>query len=131
MPVTLRVEHVALWVRDLEVMRQFYVDRLGGQCGTLYRNQRSGLRSHFISFAAGPRIELMSRSAAAHGRPADETTGYAHLALSLGSREQVDAFVRALADAGVTVASQPRITGDGYYEAVILDPEGNPIEITR
>jgi lactoylglutathione lyase len=130
MPVTLRIEHVALWVRDLEIMRQFYVDRLGGQCGPLYRSQRSGLRSYFISFSAGPRVELMSRSAATHGRPTDDATGYAHLALSVGSREQVDAFVCALADAGVTVTSAPRVTGDGYYEAVILDPEGNPIEIT-
>ena len=123
-----RVDHVALWVRDLEAMRDFYVQRLGGRSGSLYNNARTGFRSCFIAFPEGARIELMSDSRD-RGRE-DASFGYAHVALSAGGRDQVDSIVRALEESGVTVESRPRVTGDGYYEAVVRDPEGNRIEIT-
>ena len=130
MDPAVRVDHVALWVLDLERMREFYVRRFGGRSGPLYHNQRTGFRSYFVSFATGPRLELMSDGAAARDPAPDDASGYAHIALSAGSPQEVDTLVRDLAAAGVAVASPPRTTGDGYYEAVILDPEGNRIEIT-
>jgi lactoylglutathione lyase len=125
-----RIEHVALWVRDLERMRAFYVERLGGTSGALYQNERTGLRSYFVSFSEGARIELMSRGDVAAAGTPGEAVGYAHIALSLGSRQRVDDWVRDLESAGVVVAGRPRVTGDGCYEAVIQDLEGNRIEIT-
>ena len=129
MASAIRIDHIGLWVRDLEAMRQFYVDQLGAESGPLYQNPRTGFRSYFLSFSGGARIELMSREGAAMAQRAEGLAGYAHVALSVSSREQVDDLVSRLAETGVTVARAPRVTGDGYYEAVILDPESNPIEI--
>jgi lactoylglutathione lyase len=126
----LRIEHVALWVSDLEGMREFYERHLGGRTGPLYRNERTGYRSYFLSFGDGPRLELMTRDALRQGVQGEPTCGYAHVALCVGSREDVDALARTLLAAGIAIASAPRTTGDGYYEAVVLDPEGNRIEIT-
>jgi lactoylglutathione lyase len=124
-----RIEHVALWVRDLERMRGFYVDALGGRSGPEYVNPRTGFRSYFVSFDEGARIELMT------GLPVSEPAaapafGYVHLALALGSRERVDALTAELRARGVRVTSEPRTTGDGYYESQVADPEGNRIELT-
>ncbi len=131
MAPTVRIEHVAVWVRDLERMRVFYVDRLGATSSALYHNDATGFRSHFISFPEGARLELMSRPDVVAERSRDATlAGYAHLALTLGSRAAVDREVEALEAAGVVILSRPRTTGDGYYEAVIADPEGNLIELT-
>jgi len=54
----------------------------------------------------------------------------AHLAISVGSKEKVDELTEKLRADGYTVAGNPRLTGDGYYESVVFDPEGNRIEIT-
>jgi lactoylglutathione lyase len=126
----LRVEHVAIWVRDLEPMREFYVTNLGGTSGARYHNPRTGFSSYFISFGEGCRIELMQRGDV-EVRPEGRIAGFAHLALTLGGREAVDNAVEVLRHQGVQVESSPRTTGDGYYEAVILDPEGNQIELAE
>jgi lactoylglutathione lyase len=125
------IHHVALWVADLERARAFYADLLGGRAGALYHNERTGFRSYFVSFGAGARLELMSRPDVVAAGRASEAEGFAHVALSVGGRDEVDACVDALERAGVAVASRPRRTGDGYYEAVVLDPEGNRVEITE
>ena len=124
------IEHVALWVRDLERMREFYVASLEGTSGALYENPRTGFRSYFISFGGGARLELIKRPAEADGVPtASRDAGYAHVAFRLGSREAVDAAVARLEARGVAIVGRPRVTGDGYYEAVIADPEGNRVEL--
>ena len=123
------IAHVALWVRDLEAMRGFYERRLGGRGGPRYHNAATGFTSCFIAFGEGPGIELMHRRDVP-SRPEGAVTGYAHVALALGGRPAVDAAVEHLRQEGVTVESGPRVTGDGYYEAVVLDPEGNRIELT-
>ena len=128
MPGIIRVDHIAVWVRDLENMRAFYVEKLGGRSGSLYHNARTGFRSYFIAFSEGARIELMNDSRD-RGHE-DASIGYAHVALSAGGRDEVDSIIRTLEASGVTVESRPRVTGDGYYEAVVRDPEGNRIEIT-
>jgi len=127
--VKLRIDHVALWVRDLERMREFYVRTFGGTSGALYHNAATGFRSYFVTLAEGARVELMQMPGVPARKPGD-MTGYAHIALSAGGREAVDAGVARLRARGVTIVSEPRETGDGYYEAVVLDPEGNRIEFS-
>jgi lactoylglutathione lyase len=122
------IEHVAVWANDLEPMRAFYTEVLGGASGDLYENPATGFKSYFVSLGEGARLELMYRPGL---RPSPtDAAGYAHIALALGSREAVDVAVAALRRRGVPIDSEPRVTGDGYYEAVILDPERNRVELT-
>lgn len=120
---------MAVWARDLELMRAFYTEALGGTGGPLYENSATGFKSYFVSFGEGARLELMSRPGLSPAPP-DGSAGYAHIALALGSRVAVDAAVKALRQRGVPITSEPRVTGDGYYEAVVLDPERNRVELT-
>jgi lactoylglutathione lyase len=123
------IEHVAVWVRDLEPMRAFYTEALGGVSGDLYENPGTGFKSYFVSLGKGARLELMYRPGLCPS-PIDAAAGYAHIALALGSRDAVDAAVVALRQRSVPIESEPRVTGDGYYEAVVLDPERNRVELT-
>ena len=128
----MRIEHVAVWTADLERLRDFYVSELGGACGKIYRSANNpGFESCFVSFAGGARLELMThpRLAASGARPSDDP-GWAHVAFALDSRAAVDELTARLGAAGHPVLSGPRVTGDGYYESVVLDPDGNRIEIT-
>ena len=122
-----RIEHIAIWTRDLEIMRAFYAEALGGSSGRLYENRVTGFKSYFMSFGDGPRLELMYQLGRA---PSSTGAGCGHIALALGSRAAVDAAIASLRQRGVSVESDPRVTGDGYYEAVVLDPERNRIELT-
>lgn len=127
----MKLEHVALYVSDLERARAFFVDWLGGRSNEGYRNPKTGLRTYFISFDGGTRLELMTRPdipECGGNRPTQ--TGYAHVAFSVGSRDRVDQLTHALQEAGFSVVSGPRTTGDGYYESCVLDLEGNQIELT-
>lgn len=124
----IRLHHVAVWVEDLDRMREFYVAALGGTSGPLYENLRTGFRSYFISFRGG-RLELMWQPGRVRTANTGQGSGFAHLALSVGSRAGVDQRVATLRTRGVRVVGEPRVTGDGYYEAVIEDPEGNRIEL--
>jgi lactoylglutathione lyase len=47
----------------------------------------------------------------------------------VGSEDVVDALANRLRNEGIPILDGPRRTGDGCYEAVILDPDGNRIEI--
>lgn len=129
MSLRARIAHVAIWVRDLEPMRSFYTEALGGVSGALYDNPTTGFRSYFVSLGEGARLELMYRPGL-RPSPTDAVAGYAHIALALGSRDAVDLAVATLRRRGVPVQSEPRVTGDGYYEAIILDPEQNRVELT-
>ena len=122
-----RIEHIAIWTRDIEVMRAFYSEALGGASGRLYENRVTGFKSYFMSFGEGPRLELMHQPGRA---PSSTAAGSGHIALALGSRAAVDEAIATLRQRGVLVESDPRVTGDGYYEAVVLDPERNRIELT-
>jgi len=128
----MKIEHLALWTADLERARRFYEQHFGAIAGGLYQNPRTGFRSYFLSFADGARLELMQRPDVAARAEADgrETLGLAHFALSLGSERAVDDLTERLRAAGVTVLSDARRTGDGYYESVVLDADGNRIELT-
>lgn len=123
-----RIDHVALYVSDLEATRAFYETYLGATSNEGYHNPRTGLRTYFLSFDDGARLEIMNQPG--HEQtPAGERRGWIHTAFTLGSREAVDALAARLSAEGYSVINGPRLTGDGYYEAVVLDPEGNHVEI--
>lgn len=125
----MHIEHVALWVADLERSRAFYESYFGGLAGARYVNPRTGFASYFVTFDGSARLELMQRSDVT-GVTSTEHIGWAHIAFSVGSREAVDALTERLRADGYTILSGPRTTGDGCYESVVLDPDGARVEIT-
>ena len=126
----MKIEHVALYVNDLENARDFFVKYLGARSNDGYHNLQKNFRSYFLSFDDGARLELMNRPEM-QDRPKDiARTGYAHVAFSVGSMERVNALTAELKAAGYEVLSGPRLTGDGYYESCIVAIEENQIEIT-
>ena len=126
------IEHIAIWVRDLEVMRAFYESYFGGVSNVKYRNEKKNYESYFISFDSGARLELMEMPGITDaGKTGHEQfIGLTHLAFSVGSKEKVDEMTEIFRASAYEVVGEPRWTGDGYYESVILDPEKNRIEIT-
>ena len=126
----MRIEHAALYVRDPESARDFFITYFDGCSNEGYHNRKTGFRSYFISFEDGARLEIMSKPVMADNGKAQDRTGYAHIAFSVGSRERVDALTSRLAADGYAVVSGPRTTGDGYYESCIAAIEENLIEIT-
>lgn len=129
-PPTMRIEHLALWTRDIERLRAFYEAYFQASASPRYVNERKQFTSYFLSFASGARLEIMSRPQVLPLSDDALPRGYAHLAISVGSQEAVDAMARRFRDDQVPVLDGPRRTGDGYYECVVLDPEGNRIEVT-
>lgn len=125
-----RIEHVALYVNDLEAARDFFVTYLDGSSNELYHNRNTGFRSYFLSFADGARVEVMTRPDMVDAEKALTRTGYAHIAFSVGSAARVDELTAWLKADGYEVVSGPRTTGDGYYESCVVAVEGNQIEIT-
>lgn len=126
----MRIEHIALYVHDLERARNFFMQYLGASSNAGYHNPRTDFRSYFLTLDDGARLELMHKPDMADLPKAPDRTGYAHIAFSVGSPERVDALTAELRTAGYEVVSGPRITGDGYYESCIAVIEGNLIEIT-
>lgn len=128
----MRIEHIAIWVSDLEKMRSFYQKYFNMQCSTKYENPAKCFSSYFLSFETGTRIELMSKTEIRQGLDSKGMVlGLTHMAISVGSKESVNRLTYQLQLDGHIIASQPRTTGDGYYESVVMDPEGNQIEITE
>ena len=126
----MKIEHVALYVYDLEAARDFFITFLGGRSNAGYCNAASGFRSFFISFDDGARLELMNKPDMENLDKPLNRTGYVHIAFSVGSKEKVDELTEKLRRANFNVISGPRTTGDGYYESCVVAIEGNQIEIT-
>ena len=126
----MKIEHVAMYVNDLEQAREFFVKYLDGKSNDGYHNVKTGFRSYFISFDDGARLEIMNKPDLDDKEKSLNRTGLIHIAFSVGSRERVDELTRLLQADGYTVVSGPRTTGDGYYESCIVAIEGNQIEIT-
>ena len=126
----MHIAHVAIWTGDLERLSAFYSRFFGAQPGVPYRSRSRPFESVFLNFHSGARVELMRRPALLPHAGPDPRIGFAHLAVSVGSREEVDRLTAALEAAGHCVVGWPRTTGDGYYESVVLDPDGNTVEIT-
>jgi len=125
----MKIEHIAIWVHDLEEMKKFYTTYFDGIANAKYHNTEKKFESYFISYKGGARIELMRKSGIdkpdVNGR-----VGLAHIAFSVGSKEAVNQLTERLQKDGYLLVNGPRITGDGYYESVIEDPEGNLLELT-
>ena len=127
----MKIEHIALYVNNLEAARDFFVRYLCGKSNDGYHNPRTGFSSYFISFEDGARLELMNKPELVTQEKLLNRTGYVHIAFSVGSKEKVDKATEELRTAGFGVLSGPRITGDGYYESCVVAIEGNLIEITE
>ena len=128
----IKIEHIAMWVKDLEGMRDFYIKYFDASSNERYFNARTNFSSYFLSFSDGCRLELMRKSEIIdpHDELHIEFTGLVHFAISLGSSDAVDMLTEQLRNDGFEVVREPRTTGDGYYESIVLDPEGNKIELT-
>lgn len=125
----MKIEHLAIWVNKLEDTRLFYETYFNATSSDRYHNPVKQFTSYFLSFETGCRLELMHQTAMPDNGN-QQAIGLAHFAVSVGHKESVDALTNKLRRAGYNVVGEPRTTGDGYYESVVLDPEGNHIEIT-
>ena len=125
----MKIEHVAIWVNDLEGMKNFYELYFNCKSNTKYHNKIKKFESYFLTFDSGARLEIMRKEGVSN-KSTEEMIGWAHIAISLGSKESVNNLTERLVNDGFSLLNGPRLTGDGYYESVIEDPEGNQIEIT-
>jgi len=128
----MKIEHVAIWAKDIEKLRNFYVKYFGARPDKKYTSGNKNFSSYFLNFDAGARLEIMQMFSVPEtaDNPHKQFTGIIHIAISVGSIEKVDALTSDLSREGYQVLDGPRKTGDGYYESVVLDPENNRIEIT-
>ena len=126
----MKIEHVAIYVNDLEAAKDFFVKYFDVKAGELYRNVVTGFQSYFLSFDDGARLEIMNSPGLDDQEKLEYRTGYSHIAVSVGSKEAVDNLSKRLSDDGYEFLRAPRTTGDGYYESCVFGIEGNLIEIT-
>ncbi|SDG51869.1 VOC family protein [Propionivibrio dicarboxylicus] len=128
----MHIDHIALWTDDLDRLADFYARYFDAHPGPRYENPAKGFESCFVAFASGARIELMKtrQLAPLTAEPGAQRMGWTHLAISVGSDAAVDALTQRLRTDGMVIVDGPRRTGDGYYESVVLDPDGNRLEIT-
>lgn len=128
----MHIDHIALWTDDLDRLTDFYARYFDAQPGARYENPAKGFESRFLSFTSGARIELMKtrQLAPLAAEPGAQRMGWTHLAIAVGSDAAVDALTQRLRDDGIAILDGPRRTGDGYYESVIVDPDGNRVEVT-
>ena len=125
----IEIEHIALWTNDLERLRSFYNTYFEAKYSQKYRNEKKRFESYFLSFSNSTRIEIMSTPQLSPQWEQQNRIGISHFAFRVGSKENVVLLTQKIKDAGYPVLSEPRMTGDGYYESVILDPDNNRIEI--
>lgn len=126
----MKIEHTAIYVIDIELTKKFYIDYFGASASEMYHNKKTGFKSYFLTFDGGSRLEIMTRGELLDEEKNQYRCGYAHIAMSIGTKEAVDAKTKILRDAGYRLLSEPRTTGDGYYESCVEGPENNIIEIT-
>jgi lactoylglutathione lyase len=126
-----RIEHVAIWTTDLARCKHFYTAYFGATAGPHYLNPAKGFESCFLSFDGGGRLEAMTTTTLSLAQllPGAQRLGLTHLAISVGSERMVDELTKRLRSDGIIIVDGPRRTGDGYYESVVIDPDGNRIEI--
>lgn len=126
----MKIEHIAMYVKDLEKTKTFFEIYLNARANAGYHNPKTDFRSYFLSFDNGARLEIMNKPQMQDSPKAPTQTGYIHIAFSVGSKEKVDELTAKLKEDGYEIISGPRITGDGYYESCVVGIEGNQIEIT-
>ena len=123
-----RIEHVGVWVRDIDTVAAFYARYFGARIGERYENSRKGFASRFLAFGDGARLELMTRVDVTEPAPRVQL-GWAHVAITVPGEAAVDSLAARMRAEGVPIDDGPRRTGDGYYECVVRDPDGNRVEI--
>ncbi len=126
----MKIEHIAIYVNELESARTFFVKYLNAVSNEGYHNKATGFRSYFLSFGGETRLELMNKPIMTDDKKALNRTGFIHIAFSVGSKERVNELTEILKIDGYNVISGPRTTGDGYYESCVVGIEDNQIEIT-
>lgn len=125
----MKIDHIALYVKDLERTKQFYEKYFDVVANDKYHNKNTGLETYFLSFEDGTRLEIMTRPDIDDKKNNQIEYGYNHLAFNLGSKQSVNELTAKLKTDGYAIISGPRITGDGYYESCVADTEGNFIEL--
>jgi len=128
---TSKINHIALYVNDLERMRLFYEKYFNAKANEMYHNPKTSLKTYFLEFEGSCRIEIMTRENLNNVAKELNDVGYIHIAFSVGSKDRVDELTELLENDGYKIISKPRTTGDGYYESCIFDPEGNQVEIVE
>lgn len=126
----MKIEHIAMYVNDLEGAREFFERYMGAISNNLYHNEKTGFKSYFLTFGDGARLEIMSKPDMDDADKSLQRTGFIHIAFSVGSKEKVDSLTAQMKKDGYEILSGPRTTGDGYYESCVVAIEGNQIEIT-
>lgn len=128
----MKIDHLAIWAENLEELKNFYIKYFDLVSGEKYTNPNKQFTSYFLSFKGdGTRIELMHQPDLTNHGKKGSSIGLAHIAISTGSKEMVNRLTERLRADNYLIQSEPRTTGDGYYESVVLDPEGNVVEITE
>ena len=125
----MKINHMALYVNDLKRMKIFYEEYFDAKSTKMYHNQKTGLKTYFLEFNDGCRLEIMTKDKLNNNKRELNDIGYIHIAFSIGTKDKVSELTKRLEKDGYKIISQPRITGDGYYESCIIDPENNQIEI--
>lgn len=129
----MKIDHIAIWTKNLDKMRYFYEQYFQGKSGEKYINPGKNFESYFIEFDGGARLELMEKleiDSKLH-EDTENYLGITHIAFSTRARQQVDLLTERLRNDGYKIIGEPRTTGDGYYESIVLDPDGNKVEITE
>ncbi|WP_295898770.1 VOC family protein [uncultured Vibrio sp.] len=128
----MRIEHLAIWTKQLEVLKAFYIRYFNATANEKYHNPIKQFSSYFLSFDGGSRLELMEMPSVPESKDDlyQQSTGLIHFAMSLGSKQAVDELTERLVNDGYEKIDGPRQTGDGYYESCVFDPDGNRIELT-
>lgn len=126
----MKIEHIAIWTNQLEIMKDFYITYFNACANKKYLNTKKNFESYFITFDEGCRLELMQMPSVPTNLNHEQYIGLIHFAISVGSKDNVITMTEKLRTEGYEVLSEPRTTGDGYYESVVADPDGNRIEIT-
>ncbi len=126
----MKIEHIALWSKNIEKLKNFYIEYFEASPNEGYQNKRTGFSSYFLSFQEGSRLEIMHIKGIKSWKKRKKIKGYCHLAFCVKSKDEVIQLTEKIKKDGYTVLSNPRMTGDGYFESVVLDPDGNEIEIT-
>ncbi len=128
----MKIDHIGIWVKDLDRMAGFYQKYFQATAGEKYHNPLKNFTSCFLRLPSGPGIELMHNPSILPPVEVPDVlhTGYIHMSISVGSEQDVDWITESLQNDGYPVLDGPRRTGDGYYESVISDPEGNRVELT-
>lgn len=127
----MKINHIAMYVNNLERTKNFYEKYFNATSNEKYHNKKTDLETYFLTFEDNSRLEIMSRPEIVESKKFMFSSGYSHIAISVGSKEKVDSLTAQLEEDGYRVISMPRVTGDGYYESLVLDYENNQIEIVE